>query len=137
VELQADGVGTITADQGELEMILNNLVSNAIKYNRDNGRVEVRLTRADDRVTIRVADTGIGIAPENAAKLFGEFVRIKNSQTRNILGSGLGLSIVRQLAMLYGGEAAVESTPDVGSTFSVVLKDRVPAAAAARAGSEN
>ena len=68
---------------------------------------------------------GIGLKPEDAARLFEEFARVKNEKTRHILGSGLGLSIVRKLAMLYGGDAAVTSEENVGSTFTVVLNDAV------------
>ena len=125
--MDASGPVRLTADRGEIEMILNNLVSNAVKYNRDGGRVSVRLTREADRVTIAVRDTGIGLTPEEAARLFGEFVRIRNAKTQDILGSGLGLSIVKKLACLYGGEATVVSQSGVGSTFAVVLCD--PAAA--------
>ena len=123
VELHADGSVAMTADAGELEMILNNLVSNAIKYNRDGGRVDMTVGRSGNEVTVRVADTGIGMTPHEAGKLFDEFVRIKNKDTRNVLGSGLGLSIVRKLALLYGGDATVESQPVVGSTFTGVLND--------------
>ena len=111
------------ADRGEIDMILTNLVSNAVKYNRDGGRVDVSVSRDGDAVRIEVADTGIGMKPEDARKLFGEFVRIKNENTLNILGSGLGLSIVRKLASLYDGDATVTSEENVGSTFTVVLKD--------------
>jgi signal transduction histidine kinase len=135
IELHADGPVTMTADRGEIEMVLNNLISNAVKYNRDNGRVDVRIARSDPIVTITVTDTGIGLSKEEAAKLFGEFVRIKNARTRSILGSGLGLSIVKRLAMLYDGSAEVASEPNVGSTFTVVLKDssRLPAVPASAA----
>lgn len=111
----------MTGDRGELEIILNNLVSNAVKYNRDDGEVELALRGEAELLTIAVRDTGIGISDEEQAKLFGEFSRIKNAQTRNILGSGLGLSIVRRLARLNGGDAGVTSTAGVGSTFTVTL----------------
>jgi signal transduction histidine kinase len=81
------------------------------------------LRKEGGQVSIAVSDTGIGMSEEEAAKLFGEFVRIKNEKTRNILGSGLGLSIVKKLAQLYGGDATVTSWPDIGSTFTVVLND--------------
>lgn len=109
------------ADRGEIEIILNNLVSNAVKYNRDGGRVDVTIGMKDNHASIIVADTGIGMSAEEAARLFNDFVRIKNEKTRNIMGSGLGLSIVRKLAQLYGGTASISSRPDHGSTFSVVL----------------
>ena len=122
IRLHAQAPVTMTADAGEIEMILNNLVSNAVKYNRDQGRVDVTLARNDDHVSIQVADTGIGMMPEDAARLFEEFVRIRTEKTRGILGSGLGLSIVRKLTLLYDGDVKVKSEPDVGTTFTVVLK---------------
>ncbi|MHB8079722.1 MAG: sensor histidine kinase [Candidatus Krumholzibacteriia bacterium] len=122
VELLAPPALRLTADRGELEIILNNLVSNAVKYNRDGGSVSVRLEeRAGGLLAVAVQDTGIGLTTAETARLFGEFVRIKNPKTRAIPGSGLGLSIVKRLAELYGGRVEVESAPDVGSTFTVTL----------------
>jgi two-component system, sensor histidine kinase and response regulator len=130
VTLHADAPVPLRADRTEIEIILNNLVSNAVKYNRDGGRVDVTLRPDAGANLIVVEDTGIGLTPEEASRLFDDFVRIKNEKTRGILGSGLGLSIVRKLAALYGGEAWVTSEPDKGSTFSVVLRQTSPAAAA-------
>ncbi len=112
----------MTADRGELEIIFNNLLSNAVKYNRDGGRVEVSLSSDDALLTAQVRDTGIGLAQDEAGRLFNDFVRIKNEKTRNILGSGLGLSVVKKLALMYGGDVCVQSTPDVGSVFTVRLR---------------
>ncbi len=110
------------ADRGEMEIIFNNLVSNAVKYNRDGGRVDVTIEPGESgHVRIAVADTGIGLTKEDASRLFQEFVRIKNDRTRAIAGTGLGLSIVRKLAQLYRGDASVESEPGAGSTFTVTL----------------
>jgi len=109
------------ADQAEMEMILNNLVSNAVKYNRDNGNVRVVASGAGASVRISVEDTGIGMTPDESRRLFNDFVRIKNEKTRHILGSGLGLSTVKKLVTLYGGEVAVRSQPGAGSTFIVTL----------------
>lgn len=108
-------------DRRELEIILNNLVSNAIKYNNEGGRVEVMLAPVEDGARVTVSDTGIGMNEEETARLFGEFVRIKNERTRNILGSGLGLSIVKRLVGLYDGDVSVESKPGAGTSFSVTL----------------
>ncbi len=121
IDLRAGGDVSMSADPGEIEIVLNNLVTNAVKYNRDGGSVTVTLAADDERVTITVADTGIGLAPEESARLFGEFVRIKNDKTRSILGSGLGLSIVKRLAQVYGGDVGLVSEPDVGTTFTVTL----------------
>jgi signal transduction histidine kinase len=120
LSLQADKPVLMYADQNEMEIILNNLISNAVKYNRDNGRVDIAISeQPDGRIKISVTDTGIGISREDAARLFNDFVRIKNSSTRNILGSGLGLSIVKKIAYLYNGHVTVESEPGQGSCFTV------------------
>ena len=111
------------ADPDEVEIIANNLISNAVKYNRDGGSVSVDVTRLTQGVRISVTDTGIGMTTEECAKLFQEFVRIKNEDTFKIMGSGLGLSTVRKLAELYGGEAHVKSEKGTGSTFTVTLQD--------------
>jgi len=127
ISLDANDETTLNADRGELEIIFNNLISNAVKYNRDNGKVNIVVRETDKEVEIAVSDTGIGMTEEEIQKLFGEFVRIKNDKTRNILGSGLGLSILRKIAALYGGGVRVESKPDQGSTFRVnLLKDPRP-----------
>ncbi len=130
VQLHAEGPVTMMADRGELEIVLNNLVSNAVKYNRDGGRVDVRLAREGPEVVIAVADTGIGMSAEETQRLFGEFVRIRNEKTRSIMGSGLGLSIIKKLAILYGGDVSVASEPDVGTTFTVRLQADPPEAEA-------
>ena len=117
----------VKGDAGELEMVFNNLISNAVKYNKDGGTVAVVVQDLDSTVAISGRDTGIGMSREEVAKLFGEFTRIKNPKTMNILGSGLGLSILRRILHLYGGRVHVESEPDEGSTFTVTLpKEQVP-----------
>ena len=121
ITLHENGPILMQADRSELEIIFNNLVTNAVKYNRDSGRVEVELHADGGQVSIVVTDTGIGMSSEESARLFSDFVRIKNEKTRNILGSGLGLSTVKKIALLYGGEVSVESEPDKGSKFTVTL----------------
>jgi two-component system sensor histidine kinase/response regulator len=132
IKLQLDAPARIMmqGDPSELEIVLGNLVSNAIKYNKDDGTVDVRLREDEDRVRLDVTDTGIGMKPEDAARLFGDFVRIKNKDTRNILGSGLGLSIVKKIATLYGGDVSVQSSEGEGSTFTVVLQTQPQSEAA-------
>ena len=109
------------ADRTEIEMIFNNLISNAVKYNRDHGRVSITVQTLGDEVKIQVEDTGIGMTPDECQKLFSDFSRIKNEKTRHILGSGLGLSTLKKLATIYNGDISVISQPDVGSTFFVSL----------------
>jgi len=121
ISLEAPATLNLMADTGEIDMMLNNLISNAVKYNRDDGKVMVRLVHTADKITIQVADTGIGMSAEEQQKLFKEFSRIKNARTANILGSGLGLSILKRLAELYEGDISVESEPDKGTTFTLTI----------------
>lgn len=119
MNLKADAV--IMADPTDMEIIFNNLVSNSVKYNKRGGRTEVTIDENADEVVISFSDTGIGIKEEDRENLFSEFVRIKNEKTKNITGSGLGLSIVRKVVELYNGSIAVDSVPDIGTTFTVRL----------------
>jgi signal transduction histidine kinase len=125
LNLSTNGPIMMNCDSGEIEIILNNLISNAIKYNKPDGKVEIQIGKDGERIRISVADTGIGLTEEEAGRLFKEFVRIKNEKTRNILGSGLGLTIVKRIAMLYNGNVTVKSQPDMGSTFTVMLDANV------------
>jgi signal transduction histidine kinase len=122
IDLHDGAPVVMTADAGEIEIMFNNLVGNAVKYNVDGGRVDVAIEDRGEEVTLAVSDTGIGLAEEDLARLFTEFTRIKNEKTRNILGSGLGLSIVKKIASLYDGSVSVKSSAGSGSTFTVVLK---------------
>jgi len=120
--IENPGKAEIMADPDEMEIILNNLVSNAVKYNRDGGEVYITTTAKNGSALIRVEDTGIGMNEEETGKLFNEFVRIKNEKTKNITGSGLGLSIVKKLVEEnYGGTIEVKSEPDKGSVFTVSI----------------
>jgi len=109
------------ADPEELEIIFNNLISNAIKYNKDNGRVDVNIREQNENISIQVSDTGIGMNKTELSKLFNDFVRIKNEKTKNISGSGLGLSIVKKLTDSYNGDINVCSKPDEGSIFTITF----------------
>lgn len=109
------------ADSEEMEIILNNLISNAVKYNVDGGRVECRILNTGNEIEILISDTGVGIAKDDLPKLFQEFSRIKNIMTKEVSGSGLGLSIVKRLVDLYNGKIEVESSPNEGTTFKVFL----------------
>lgn len=109
------------ADPGEIEIIMNNLISNAVKYNRNGGRVDIFLEKKVDKIKITVSDTGIGLKTEDKEKIFDDFVRIKSSQTREVTGSGLGLSIVKKIVDMYQGSIDVQSEPDKGTSFIITL----------------
>ncbi|MBS0220158.1 MAG: response regulator [Proteobacteria bacterium] len=121
----------VMGDPLRLQQILFNLLGNALKFT-EKGSVRLTLERTDeDTLSIRVADTGIGLTPEQREKLFQPFVQADNSTTRRFGGTGLGLSIVQRLAEAMGGTVAVESTPGVGSAFTVTIRlDEVPCVAA-------
>lgn len=105
----------------DLDMILTNLVSNAVKYNREKGSVTVRARREGRWLRLEVEDTGIGISEDNLERVAGEFFREKRPETRDLEGSGLGLAIVKRLAERAGGRLELTSTLGEGSTFTVLL----------------
>ncbi|MGB8490031.1 MAG: hybrid sensor histidine kinase/response regulator [Bacteroidales bacterium] len=121
IKLTVKSDAVIMADPSDMEIIFNNLVSNSVKYNKTGGKAEIIIDSDGDNVVIVFTDTGIGIREQDRESLFSEFVRIKNERTRNISGSGLGLSIVRKVVELYNGTITLDSTPDIGSTFTVRL----------------
>jgi signal transduction histidine kinase len=111
----------IYTDDKRLSQILRNFISNAIKFTQE-GHVRVRAQKEGDKfVTFSVADTGIGIAKEYHAAVFQDFVQIDSPLQRKWRGTGLGLSLSKKIAELLGGRVAMESEPNVGSTFSVTI----------------
>jgi signal transduction histidine kinase len=112
---------TLTTDEGKLSQILRNLISNAIKFTE---RGEIRVVAEvgpDDTILFSVTDTGLGIAPEDQARIFEEFTQVDNPLQKHVRGTGLGLPLSRKLAGLLGGRLEVESTPGVGSRFVLRL----------------
>jgi signal transduction histidine kinase len=115
-------------DAGKIQQILYNLLSNAIKFTPEGGRVSVSAGTSDSELVLAVADTGVGIAPEDRERVFDKFrqgasglVGGETALTRQYSGTGLGLSIVRELCRMLGGEIALESELGRGSTFRVRL----------------
>lgn len=111
----------MNADAKEIEIIFNNLISNAVKYNKRGGRVDIYIKKEKNSITLTVSDSGIGMTEEEKGRLFQDFVRIKNQKTKNITGSGLGLSIMKKIVEMYHGDILVDSIPDKGSTFTVIF----------------
>jgi heavy metal sensor kinase len=112
---------TMLGDDVRLHQMLLNIVSNAVKYTPEDGEVRLSLTHDDGFAIIQVADTGIGIPPDHLEKIFDRFYRVDKGRSREMGGTGLGLSIAKWAAEAHGGEILVESTPAVGSTFTVML----------------
>jgi PAS domain S-box-containing protein len=118
---QAEGAPVIAGDAALLRQVVTNLVDNAIKYTPSGGAVTVGFAIHEKQVMIRVADTGIGIAPDDQVRLFEKFYRIKRRDTMGVQGTGLGLAIVKSIVERHGGRVWVESELSKGSTFCVVL----------------
>jgi signal transduction histidine kinase len=111
----------VAADPDKLRQVLVNLTENAIKYSPDGGRIEVRVDRAGSAVRFAVRDEGIGIAPEEQARIFERFHRLDPNMTRGVGGTGLGLYICRELVQRMGGRIWVTSSEGHGSTFEFDL----------------
>jgi signal transduction histidine kinase/FixJ family two-component response regulator len=117
----ADKLPLLQADTSDVERMLTNLLSNAIKYNRDSGTIWVRLESNAAALKIEVEDTGIGMKPEDVRRIGEEFFRAKNEKTRAITGTGLGLALVKRIVKSCHGSLEIESQPDRGSRFRVLL----------------
>ena len=133
--LEAPADLTVSADERMLKQILYNLLSNAVKFTEPGGRIAVTAQRAGDDLCVSVADTGIGIKPQDQARMFMEFVQLDSGYDRMHQGTGLGLALTRKFVELHGGRIWVESEGEgQGSTFRFTLplirEDRlVPTAA--------
>lgn len=122
-------VPRIQADRDKLRQCLVNLCSNAVKFTPAGGVVTVRAEPLDgERIAIRVADSGIGIAEEHLERVFDVFYQVDGSSTREYGGAGLGLAIVRSFVQAHGGEVTVRSAAGTGSVFSLVLPVNPPVA---------
>ena len=130
--LPADGLPRVFADQRGVKQILLNLLTNAIKFTPENGRVTVRAEAGADGLSLEVADTGIGIAEDDIEKAMAPFGQADNWLTREHEGTGLGLALCKQLSELHGGTLDLDSVPGQGTRVRVTLPaDRLEQAAAA------
>ena len=111
----------VLANRTNMEEVLSNLITNAINYTPEKGRVIVSAKRDADYVCFKVSDTGFGISPEDQARIFDRFYRVKNEKTRYVIGTGLGLPIVKSIIEAHHGRIEVKSEPDKGSTFAVFI----------------
>jgi signal transduction histidine kinase/CheY-like chemotaxis protein len=109
----------VRADKSKFKQVLYNLLSNAIKFTAQGGRVWVSGRSDDGELIIDVGDTGVGIPPEHHARIFDEFYQLDSATTRQVEGTGLGLSLTRRLVDLHSGRISLESEPGKGSVFTV------------------
>ncbi|CAM3863028.1 sensor histidine kinase [Tsukamurella ocularis] len=123
IALELDGADTValTGDRDRLHQVVTNLVSNALRHTPDEATVRVRLTEEPGAVVLAVADTGPGMEPDEAARVFERFYRTDSSRSRGSGGAGLGLSIVHGIVERHGGTVTVDTAPGGGATFTVRL----------------
>jgi signal transduction histidine kinase len=126
----AEAEPVLKTDPDKLREVLNNLLHNAIQYNRPAGRIDLVVGRDHNQVRFEVRDTGIGIEPEARERIFERFYRADPSRACDGMNAGLGLAIVKEYVGLMGGHISVESAPGQGSTFRVELPVEAPASAA-------
>ena len=125
VTLELEGNETfILGDYNLIHRALYNLIENAIKYNRQNGRVIIKIRKVTDKTIIEIIDTGIGIATENQSNIFKVFFRVEESRSRETAGSGLGLSIVKNIVDRHNGSIQVRNNEHGGCTFMIVLNNK-------------
>jgi two-component system sensor histidine kinase VicK len=116
----------ILGDRSRIEQVLLNIISNAVRYTPEGGRISVRAGREDDTVWMEVADTGIGIPPEDLPRIFDRFYRVDKARSRASGGTGLGLSIAKDIVVRHSGNISVESTVGKGTTMTVKLPIEPP-----------
>ena len=117
---------TVFGDADRIRTIISNLLENAIKYSPNGGRIQCIVSMTDRVATLRVVDTGVGIAREDLPRLFKRFERIEHRETSHVDGTGLGLYLSRELARQHGGDIQVESRPQSGSIFTLTLPLALP-----------
>ncbi len=111
----------ILGDALRLRRLLLNLIDNGVKYNKPGGSITISLRTSRDEARLVIEDTGIGIAKEDIPRVFDRFFRVDTEHTKGMGGTGLGLFIVRWIAETHGGTISVQSTPGIGSAFSITL----------------
>ena len=120
-------LGTMTGDKERIEQVIVNIVSNAMKYTPDGGRIEITAERKDDMITIIVEDNGIGIPKKDLPRLFERFYRVDKARSRERGGTGLGLAIAREIVSAHGGSIGIESELDRGTKVTINLPCKITA----------
>ena len=115
------GNATVVADSKKIFELIENLCSNAINYNKDNGKIAISITEQTDGIELKVSDTGIGIEKENIPRLCERFYRVDKSHSKKTGGTGLGLAIVKHICALYKADLSIESEIGIGTEIAVIF----------------
>ena len=121
IHTDIDGGLTVQGNAHRLQQLFINLIDNGIKYNVENGRIDIIAYQASGKVVIKVQDTGIGIGDQHLSRIFERFYRVDKGRSRQMGGTGLGLSIVKHLVGLYSGNIVIDSEEGRGTTFTIEL----------------
>ena len=116
---EAEVIPVIIANRLNLEEVFSNLISNAVNYTPEGGKISISVVVEGDYLVVQVTDTGIGIHEDDLERIFDRFYRVKNEKTRHIIGTGLGLPIIKSIMDAHHGLISVDSKPGIGTTFSV------------------
>lgn len=119
----SNNLTTTEVDKNLLRIAINNLLTNAVKYNKPNGRVTLFADGTDDHLVIKISDTGFGISDHDQKHIFEKFYRSENDNIRQKPGHGLGLTLAKEIIELHGGKLSLQSTLGEGSTFTIALKN--------------
>ena len=117
-------LGEFFGDERKIKQILLNLLSNAVKFTPEGGRIGINARKVDGAVEISIRDTGVGISPEDQAKIFEEFRQVGSNYAHKTEGTGLGLTLAKKFVELHGGRIWVDSEVGKGSTFSFTLPEK-------------
>ncbi len=112
----------VVADRELIQQVLNNLLTNSIKYGKDNGKTQIGIYDMNENVLVEISDNGLGIDTKHLPRIFERFYRVDKDRSRELGGSGLGLSIVKHIIEAHGQTVNVRSSPGIGSTFGLTLK---------------
>jgi len=121
LEGKAEDLGTVSADPTRIGQVIDNLISNALKFTPPGGRVDVRAFAHEAGIRVEVADTGVGIPEDEQERLFERFYRTAQAQSAAVPGAGLGLSIAKAIVEEHGGAISCRSADGAGTTFAVDL----------------
>ena len=125
LERVIDGkLGEFVGDERKVKQVLVNVLSNAVKFTPEGGQIRVKAALGDGSIIVSVADTGIGIAPEDQEAIFEEFRQVGTTYAQKREGTGLGLTLTRKFVEMHGGKIWVESEPGKGSTFTFTFPIR-------------
>jgi signal transduction histidine kinase len=116
-----ESIPEVVFDKEAMEQVMHNLLDNACKYSGNSKNIEVSIITKDENVIVKVTDHGVGISKKDKGKIFDRFYRVGDELTQSVKGSGIGLTIVRQIVKAHNGNILVESSPGKGSAFSVIL----------------